>query len=118
MSALIAYWGMIETSRKRNAFIASSSASGSFVAVELDRALDHAHPPVEPDQALAERRLAAARLAGDAHDLAVGDGEADAVERADVALQGAVVDAQVVDGEGHVRRSLGLKTSSSPTFIT
>ena len=42
----------------------------------------------------------------------------DAVERADVALQGAVVDAQVVDGEGHVRLSLGLKTSSSPTFIT
>ena len=87
-------------------------------SVEPHRPLDDAHPPVEPDQALAERRLAAAGLTRETHDLAVRDGEGDAVERTDVAAQGAVVDAQVVDREGHVRRSLGLKTSSRPTFIT
>ena len=76
LSALIAYCGTIETSRKRNAFIALSSASGSSTPSSSTVPSTHAHPPVEPDQALAERRLAAARLAGDAHDLAVGDGEA------------------------------------------
>ncbi len=50
-------------------------------AVELHRPFHDVHAPVEPDEALAERRLAAARLAGETHDLAVGDGERDAVER-------------------------------------
>ena len=116
--ALIAYCGTIDTSRKRKSFMAPSSASGSSTPSSVHGSLDDAHPPVEPDQALAERRLAAAGLARETHDLAVCDGEGDAVERLDVALEGAVVDAQVVDREAHVRRSLGLKTSSSPTFIT
>ena len=89
-----------------------------LLAVEVHRPLDHAHPPVEPDQALAQRGLATARLAREAHDLAVGDREGDPVEGANVAAEGAVVDAEVVDREAHVRRSLGLKTSSRPTFIT
>ena len=117
-SALIAYCGTIDTFRKRKSFIAESSPIGQVDAVERDRSLHVLHAAVEPDQALAERRLPAARLSGEAHDLPVGDREGHAVERLHVALQRAVVDAEVVDGEGHVRRSLGLKTSSSPTFIT
>ena len=54
-------------------------------AVEHDTALDVAHAPVEPDEALPERRLAAAGLAGEPHDLAVRDREGDAVERLHVA---------------------------------
>ena len=37
---------------------------------------DVVHPPVHADEALPERRLAAAGLAREAHDLAVGDLEA------------------------------------------
>src|SRR5262249_20387591 len=79
---------------------------------------DVAHARVHPDQALAERRLARARLAREPHDLAVRDLERRAVDRLHVAAQRAVVDGQVVDGEAHFTLSLGLKTSSSPTFIT
>ena len=67
------------------AFIALSFADRELDAVEHDAAVDVAHAAVEPDQALAERRLAAARLAGEPHDLAVGDRERDAVERLHVA---------------------------------
>ena len=48
-----------------------------------------------PDQAVAQGRLAAARLAGQAHDLAVGDLERHPVEGLDVAGEGPVVDPQV-----------------------
>jgi hypothetical protein len=87
-------------------------------AVEHDAAADETHAPVEPDQALAEGGLAAAGLAGQAHDLAVRDGEAHVVERLHVAAQRPVVDTQIRDRERHRSRSLGLKTSSRPTFIT
>src|SRR5262249_21367945 len=83
---------------------------------ERDTSLDVAHSPVEPDQALAQRRLPAARLARDAHDLAVRDREGDAVERVHVTRQRAVVDAEVVDREAHLSRNRGLKTSSRPTM--
>ena len=64
-------------------------------------AADVTHPAVEANQALAERRLATARLAGQAHDLAVRHVERDAVERFHVAREGAVVDAEVFDVERH-----------------
>ena len=118
LSALIAYCGTIETSLKRNWFISCVSQTGSVARVELDGAADVAHAPVEADQALAERRLAAARLARQAHDLAVGDLERDVVERPHVAGQRAVVHLQAVDAQAHIDLSFGLKTSSSPTFIT
>ncbi len=116
--ALIAYCGTIDTLRYRNSIHRAVVRERQLDPVEMNRPPFYAHPSVEPDQALAERRLAASGLAGEAHDLAVGNGEGDTVERLDVALEGAVVDAQVVDCEGHVLRSLGLKTSSRPTFIT
>ena len=86
--------------------------------VELDAAPDVLHAAVEADEALAERRLAAAGLAREPDDLAVRDREGDAVDGLHVAVQRAVVHAQVVDAQAHVRRSLGLKTSSRPTFMT
>ena len=49
---------------------------GQLRAVEHDAAADVAHAAVEADEAVAQRGLAAARLAGEAHDLAVGDLEA------------------------------------------
>jgi hypothetical protein len=70
-------------------------------AVELHPPLDVAHAAVEADEALGERRLAAAGLAGEPHDLAVRDAERDPVERLAVALQGPVVHAQVLDRDGH-----------------
>ena len=42
----------------------------------------------------------------------------DPVERLHVSAERPVVDAEVVDPEAHVSRSLGLKISSRPTFIT
>ena len=86
--------------------------------VERDGAVDVAHPPVEADEALRERRLPAARLARQAGDLAVADREGDTVDRSHVAVERPVADLQVLDREAHVRRSLGLKISSRPTFVT
>ena len=69
-----------------------------------DRQLDAVedHPPatyfIRPSmriRLLPEGRLAAAGLAGEAHDLAVGDLERDAVESLDVAREGPVVDPEV-----------------------
>ena len=91
---------------------------GQRLSLERDRAAHVLHAALEPDEALPERGLPASRLAREPHDLPVGDREADAVERLHVAAQGAVVDTQVVDDQAHVRLSFGLKTSSSPTFIT
>ena len=86
--------------------------------VEDDLPADMAHAALQPDQALSQGRLAAARLTREPHDLAVGDRERDAVERLHVTAERAVVDLEIVDFEAHVSRSFGLKTSSSPTFIT
>ena len=117
LRALIAYCGTSETSLKRCLFIARVSSSGSPRGRARPRRSTRRMRAVHPDQALAERRLAAARLACEAHDLAVGDLEADAVERLHVAAERAVVDAEVVDLNAHVRRSFGLKTSSRPTLM-
>ncbi len=89
-------------------------------SVELDRAADVLHATREVHEAVPEARLPAPGLAGDAHDLAVRDREGDVVDRANVAAHGAVVHLQVGDVEAHpyMLRSRGLKTSSSPTFIT
>ena len=87
LSALMAYWGMIETSRKRKWFMARLSEIGSGLSVELHRPAGHLHPPFHEDQAVAQRRLAATGLAGQAHDLAVGDEETDAVHRLYVAAR-------------------------------
>jgi hypothetical protein len=96
----MAYCGMIEL---RGGGVHRASPDGQLDAVEDHPARDVLHPPVDPDQAVAERRLAAARLAGQAHDLAVGDLEGDPVERLDVARQGPVVDPEVGDLEAHLR---------------
>ena len=101
LSALIAYCGTIETVRNRKSFIASVSQIGSSVPSSVDVAADVAHARVEADQALPERRLAAAGLAGEPHDLAVRERERDAVERLHVAGERAVVDPQVVDEQAH-----------------
>src|SRR5262245_50167398 len=93
-------------------------ADRQLCVVEPHRAADQPHAAVEADETLAERRLAAARLAGKSHDLAVGDVEADVVERPDVPAERPVVDGQVLDREAHVSLSLGLKTSSRPTLVT
>src|SRR5918993_1505522 len=93
---------------------------GQLLAVQLDRPADVAHAAVQPDQALAQGRLAAAGLAGQPDQLAVANGEADPVQGLHVAAQGPVPDLEVVDLEGHRAhsfRSLGLKTSSRPTFM-
>jgi hypothetical protein len=93
---------------------------GQLLAVQLDGAADVAHAAVQADQALAEGGLAAAGLPHQPHDLAVGDGEGDVVQRLHVAAQRPVPDLEVVDAEAHrahISRSLGLKTSSRPTFM-
>ena len=101
-SALMAYWGTTEMAWKRCRSMASLSADGQLRAVQLDAAAHVAHAAVEADEAVAEGRLAAARFAGQAHDLAVGDVEADAVEGVDVPGEGGVVDPQVPDLQRHV----------------
>ena len=118
LSALRAYCGMSETSRKRKRFIPASSSIGSSAPSSSTRPPTWLHPAVEADEALRERRLAAAGLAGEPGDLAVRDRERDAVDGVHVAVQRPVVHAQVVDAQAHVRRSLGLKISSRPTFVT
>ena len=86
--ALMAYCGMIDTCLNRNSSIAAESHDRQPRPVEEHLARDVAHAAVEVGQALAERGLAAAGLAGQAHDLAVSDAERDAVERLDVAAPG------------------------------
>ena len=74
---------------------------GERDAVQGHGSADVLHPAFDADQAVAERGLAAARLAGKAHDLAVGDAERDAVQRLDVAGERSVVDPEVRDLEAH-----------------
>lgn len=76
-----------------------------FVAVQRHGAAHVPHPAVEADEGLAQGGLAAAGLARQAQDLAVRQVEADAVQGPDLATQRAVVDPQIVDGQGHVVRT-------------
>jgi hypothetical protein len=73
-----------------------------LATVQLDVAVHVPHARVHADQALAERRLAAPRLPGQTHDLAVGDLERRTVDGLHVAAQRLVVDGQVLDAEAHV----------------
>jgi hypothetical protein len=101
LSALIAYWDdrdLLVPERVHRAVIGQRQ----HAPVERDGAAHVAHAAVQPDQALAERRLAAAGLAREPHDLAVVDFERDAVERPDVAAERAVVHGQVIDAEAHL----------------
>ena len=118
LSALSAYCGISETSPKRKAVHRRVVRDRQLGAVEHDAPGDMAHPPVETDEALGERRLAAAGLARQPGDLAVRDLEGDAVDRLHVAVERPIADLQVLDRKAHVRRSLGLKISSRPTFVT
>ena len=59
----------------------SASPSSSTVPADV------LHPAVQADEAVAERGLAAARLARQAHDLAVGDLERGAIDRLHVARE-------------------------------
>ena len=88
--------------------------------VERRGPADVLHAAGEVDEAVAQARLAASRLAGETHDLAVGDPEGDTVDGLHVAAQRPVVDLEIVDLEAHgyMLLSRGLNTSSSPTFIT
>ena len=98
VSALIAYCGTSETSVIRYGRIARLSAIGSSCPSSSTLPPRCLHPGVQVDQAVAERGLAAARLAGQAHDLPVGDGEADVVDRAVTSpARAAVGDREVLD---------------------
>ena len=93
---------------------------GELLAVQLDAAADVAHAAVQADQALAEGRLAAAGLAGQPDQLAVGHPEADPVRAwtspRRVRYQTLRLSTRRLTAV-HISRSLGLKTSSRPTFM-
>ena len=108
LSAFIALWKTIETRFQRNASIAGAVHLQDVVAPEEDLAAgDDRRRPQDPHDRLRDRRLAAARLAGEAEDLAVGDGERDAVDRDGVAATGDVLHVQVADVEDRTGRHGG-----------